>query len=82
MTDVAKHIDAMKREYDMAVRVEKIQSLIRGDWTGLDLTKYGDLVLEVGEMVLVWNFICTLISILTSVYTDALHITQIHLSTN
>ena len=53
MTDVAKHIDAMKREYDMAVRVEKIQSLIQGDWTGLDLTKYGDLVLEVGEMVLV-----------------------------
>ena len=53
MTDVAKHIDAMKREYDMTVRVEKIQGLIQGDWTGLDLTKYGDLVLEVGEMVVV-----------------------------
>ena len=59
MTDVAKHIDAMKREYDMAVHVEKIQSLIQGDWTGLNLTKYGHLVLEVGEMAVMWNFICT-----------------------
>lgn len=47
MTDVSKHIDAMKRQYDMTVHVEEIQSLIRGEWTGLDLTNYGDLVLEV-----------------------------------
>ena len=47
MTDVAKHINAMKRKYDMAIHIQEIQSLIRGDWTGLDLTKFGDLVLEV-----------------------------------
>ena len=46
--DVAKHINAMKRKYDMAVHVGEVQSLMRGDWTGLDLTKYGDLMLEVG----------------------------------
>ena len=48
MTDVAKHINAMKRKYEMAVHVGEVQSLMRGDWTGLDLTKYGDLMLEVG----------------------------------
>lgn len=47
MTDVAEHINAMKKKYDMAVHVEEVQSLIRGDWNGLDLTKHGDLVLEV-----------------------------------
>ena len=49
MTDVAKHINAMKRKYDMAVHVGEVQSLMRGDWNGLDLTKYGDLVHEVSH---------------------------------
>lgn len=47
MTDVAQHINTMKQKYDMAMRVQEIQTLMQGDWTGLDLTKYGDLVLEV-----------------------------------
>ena len=47
MTDVAQHINSMKKKYEMTVYIGKVQSLIRGEWTGLDLTKYGDIVLEV-----------------------------------
>ena len=31
MTEVAEHINAMKRKYDTAVHVQEIQSLIRGN---------------------------------------------------
>ena len=47
MTEVAQHIDSMKRKYEMTVHIKEVQSLIRGEWTGLDLAKYGDIVLEV-----------------------------------
>lgn len=47
MTDVAQHINSMKKKYEMTVHIEEVQGLIRGEWTGLDLTKYGDIVLEV-----------------------------------
>ena len=30
MTEVASHINAMKKKYDTAVHVQEIQSLIRG----------------------------------------------------
>ena len=49
MTDVAKHINAMKKKYDMTVHIGEVQSLMRGDWNGLNLTKYGDLVHEVSH---------------------------------
>ena len=49
MTEVAQHINSMKRKYDMTVRIVEVQRLIRGEWTGLDLTKYGDIVLEVSN---------------------------------
>lgn len=51
MTDVAQHINSMKKKYEMTVHIEEVQRLIRGEWTGLDLTKYGDIVLEVSCML-------------------------------
>jgi len=45
MTEVAEHINKMKKKYDAAVHIQEIQSLIRG-WEEFDLSKYGDLVLE------------------------------------
>ena len=47
MTDVAQHINSMKKKYEMTVHIEEVQHLIRGEWTGLNLSKYGDIVLEV-----------------------------------
>lgn len=47
MTDVAQHINSMKKKYEMTVHIEEVQRLIRGEWTGLNLSKYGDIVLEV-----------------------------------
>jgi hypothetical protein len=47
MTDVAQHINSMKRKYEMTTHIEEVQRLIRGEWTGLNLSKYGDIVLEV-----------------------------------
>lgn len=46
MTEVAQHINEMKRKHEHAVRVQEIQSQLK-DWNGADLTTYGDLVLEV-----------------------------------
>ncbi|XP_063390202.1 uncharacterized protein LOC134675838 isoform X3 [Cydia fagiglandana] len=45
MTDIAQHIDDMKRRHEHAVRVQEIQSLLYG-WTGPDLTTYGELCAE------------------------------------
>uniref|UniRef100_V9IEF2 Pleckstriny domain-containing family G member 1 n=1 Tax=Apis cerana TaxID=7461 RepID=V9IEF2_APICE len=45
MTDIAKHINAMKRRHEHAVRVQEIQSLLYG-WPGPDLTTSGELVAE------------------------------------
>lgn len=45
MTDIAKHINAMKRRHEHAVRVQEIQSLLYG-WSGPDLTTSGELVAE------------------------------------
>lgn len=49
MTAVAEHINSKKKKYEMTVHIGEVQSLIRGEWTGLDLTKYGDIVLEVSN---------------------------------
>lgn len=45
MTGIAKHINAMKRRHEHAVRVQEIQSLLYG-WLGPDLTTSGELVAE------------------------------------
>lgn len=45
MTDIAKHINAMKKRHEHAVRVQEIQSLLYG-WPGPDLTTSGELVAE------------------------------------
>nr|XP_061824676.1 pleckstrin homology domain-containing family G member 3-like isoform X1 [Nerophis lumbriciformis] len=45
MTGVAWYINDMKRKHEHAVRVQEIQSLLI-NWKGLDLTTYGELVLE------------------------------------
>ncbi|XP_026671581.1 uncharacterized protein LOC108627004 isoform X2 [Ceratina calcarata] len=45
MTGIAKHINAMKRRHEHAVRVQEIQSLLYG-WTGPDLTTSGELIAE------------------------------------
>ncbi|XP_076682095.1 guanine nucleotide exchange factor in mesoderm isoform X2 [Andrena cerasifolii] len=45
MTGIAKHINAMKRRHEHAVRVQEIQSLLYG-WSGPDLTTSGELVAE------------------------------------
>uniref|UniRef100_T1KLW1 DH domain-containing protein n=1 Tax=Tetranychus urticae TaxID=32264 RepID=T1KLW1_TETUR len=45
MTNIAAHINEMKRKHEHAVRVQEIQSLLCG-WMGQDLTTYGELVAE------------------------------------
>uniref|UniRef100_A0A4W2F9F3 Pleckstrin homology and RhoGEF domain containing G3 n=1 Tax=Bos indicus x Bos taurus TaxID=30522 RepID=A0A4W2F9F3_BOBOX len=45
MTCVAWYINDMKRRHEHAVRLQEIQSLLL-NWTGPDLTTYGELVLE------------------------------------
>ncbi|XP_073498360.1 pleckstrin homology domain-containing family G member 3 [Phyllobates terribilis] len=45
MTGVAWYINDMKRKHEHAVRQQEIQSLLL-NWSGLDLTTYGELVLE------------------------------------
>uniref|UniRef100_A0A4W5Q3G7 Pleckstrin homology and RhoGEF domain containing G3 n=1 Tax=Hucho hucho TaxID=62062 RepID=A0A4W5Q3G7_9TELE len=45
MTGVAWYINDMKRKHEHAVRLQEIQSLLI-NWKGLDLTTYGELVLE------------------------------------
>lgn len=45
MTDVAHHINEMKRQHEVAVHVQEIQSQM-SDFEGPDLTTYGNLVLE------------------------------------
>lgn len=46
MTNMAQHINEMKRKHEHTVRIQEIQSLLVG-WEGADFTTYGDLVLEV-----------------------------------
>ncbi|KAB5540195.1 hypothetical protein PHYPO_G00099100 [Pangasianodon hypophthalmus] len=45
MTEVAWHINTMKRKHEHAVRLQEVQSLLI-NWRGPDLTTYGELVLE------------------------------------
>ncbi|XP_020283368.1 uncharacterized protein LOC109854567 isoform X2 [Pseudomyrmex gracilis] len=45
MTGIAKHINAMKKRHEHAVRVQEIQSLLYG-WPGPDLTTSGELIAE------------------------------------
>ncbi|XP_077320978.1 pleckstrin homology domain-containing family G member 3 isoform X6 [Lithobates pipiens] len=45
MTGVAWYINDMKRKHEHAVRQQEIQSLLL-NWKGMDLTMYGELVLE------------------------------------
>ena len=46
MTHMASHINEMKRKHEHAVRIQEIQSQLE-DYVGEDLTRLGDLVLEV-----------------------------------
>lgn len=46
MTSMAQHINEMKRKHEHAVRVQEIQSQLE-DYEGEDLTRLGELVLEV-----------------------------------
>lgn len=46
MTSMAHHINEMKRKHEHAVRVQEIQSQLE-DYDGEDLTRLGELVLEV-----------------------------------
>ena len=46
MTQMASHINEMKRKHEHAVRIQEIQSQLE-DYVGEDLTRLGDLVLEV-----------------------------------
>ncbi|XP_053567806.1 pleckstrin homology domain-containing family G member 1 [Bombina bombina] len=45
MQRVAWHINDMKRKHEHEIRLQEIQSLLT-NWKGLDLTSYGELVLE------------------------------------
>ena len=45
MTNIAAHINTMKKKHEHAVRVQEIQSLLIG-WQGEDLTTFGELVAE------------------------------------
>ncbi|GFN87617.1 pleckstrin homology domain-containing family g member 1 [Plakobranchus ocellatus] len=45
MTQMASHINEMKRKHEHAVRIQEIQSQLE-DYVGEDLTRLGDLVLE------------------------------------
>ncbi|CAL4062510.1 unnamed protein product, partial [Meganyctiphanes norvegica] len=45
MTEMAHHINDMKRKHEHAIRVQEIQSLLYG-WQGEDLTTYGELNAE------------------------------------
>ena len=45
MTNIATHINTMKKKHEHAVRVQEIQSLLIG-WQGDDLTTFGELVAE------------------------------------
>ncbi|XP_076464695.1 uncharacterized protein LOC143296557 [Babylonia areolata] len=45
MTAMAQHINEMKRRHEHAVRIQEVQSLLE-DYSGEDLTRLGELVLE------------------------------------
>lgn len=45
MTAVATHINTMKRKHEHAVRVQEVQSQLRG-WEGADVTALGELIAE------------------------------------
>lgn len=45
MTEVAEHINAMKRKYDTAVHVQELQSLVRGN----EVSLVGRVSVAVGE---------------------------------
>ncbi|XP_074657929.1 uncharacterized protein LOC141910927 isoform X2 [Tubulanus polymorphus] len=45
MTNMARHINEMKRKHEHAVRIQEIQSILY-QWQGEDLTTYGELLAE------------------------------------
>ena len=49
MTNMAQHINEMKRKHDAVVHIQEISSQLHG-WTGDDLTTLGDLILEVNKL--------------------------------
>lgn len=57
MTQMAHHINEMKRKHEHAVRIQEIQSQLE-DYVGEDLTRLGELVLEVGSTYLYMFSIC------------------------
>lgn len=48
MTAMAHHINEMKRRHEHAVRIQEVQSQLE-DYEGEDLTRLGELVLEVRD---------------------------------
>ena len=48
MTAMAHHINEMKRRHEHAVRIQEVQSQLE-DYSGEDLTRLGELVLEVSH---------------------------------
>ena len=50
MTNMAQHINEMKRKHEHAVRITEMQGLLY-DWDGADLTTFGELVLEVSSSI-------------------------------
>lgn len=45
MTNIACHINSMKKRHEHAIRVQEVQGLLSG-WQGPDLTTLGELILE------------------------------------
>ena len=45
MTEVAQRTNEMKRKHEHAVRIQEVQALLV-DWSGNDLTTYGELLAE------------------------------------
>lgn len=46
MTNMAQHINEMKRKHEHAVRIQELQAMLC-EWDGPDFNAYGDLVKEV-----------------------------------
>jgi hypothetical protein len=47
MVAIAMYINEMKRRHERLLRTQELQNMLSGSTRGIDLTSYGDLVLEV-----------------------------------
>ena len=59
MTEVAEHINAMKKRYDAAVHTQEVQSLLNGWEVWQYLRRDGD---RETQTYYVWNVFCIVIS--------------------